>query len=115
LNSLIKKISKNDIKRAADVYAFFFDFDKCLSEFSKILKRGKSHLCFVVGNRTVSRVPVYMDKILVQLSKKYDFKHLATFPRYIPNKLLPSRNAPENIANQSGHTMSEERIVLLKN
>lgn len=114
LNLLVKEISKSDVKRAADVYAFFYDFDKCLSEFSKILKQGKSHLCFVVGNRTVKRVPVYMDKILVELSKKYDFKHIATFPRYIPNKLMPCRNAPENVTQQSGQTMSEERIVILK-
>jgi len=115
LNSLVKEIIKLDFKRASDVFSFFYDFDKCLSEFSKILKPGKSHLCFVVGNRTVKRLPVHTDKILVQLSKKYDFKHLATFPRYIPNKLIPYKNAPENVLNQAGSTMGEEKIVMFRN
>jgi len=114
LTSQLRAISKIDTKRAEDVYAFFFDFDKCLEELSKILKNN-SHLCFVVGNRTVKRIPIHTDKILVQLALKYGFKHIATYPRMIPTKVLPFKNAPENISNKAGRMMSEERIVILKN
>jgi len=113
LNSRLKEISKLDTKRADQVYAFFDDFDQSLAELSKILKYG-SHLCFVVANRTVKRVQINTDKILIELGKKYQFKHVATYPRFIPIKVMPYKNAPENISKKSGKTMAEERIVILK-
>lgn len=115
LESTLKEISQKDAKRAKDVYSFFFDFDQCLNGLSKILKPGNSHLCFVVANRTVKRTIVPTDKILIELAKKYDFKHKITYPRFIPTKVIPFRNAPENNLNNSGKTMTEESIMILKN
>jgi len=114
LNSILKEISKQDVKRAVDVFSFFYDFDQCLSELSKILKNN-SHLCFVVANRTVKRVSIHTDKILIDLCKKYHFKHVATYPRFIPIKVMPYKNAPENITKNAGKTMAEERIVIFRN
>jgi len=110
----LKEVIRRDPIRAQDVYSFFYDLDRSLEQFSKILKHGKSHLCFVVGNRNVRRVSIHTDEILIELGKKYDFKHLTTYPRSIPNKLMSVRNAPENIVNNSGKTMTEESIVLMK-
>ena len=115
LNSQIKIILNKDYKRALDVYSFYFDLDHSLYELSKILKPGKSHMCFVVGNRTVKNETIKTDKILLELSKKYGFKQVAVHPRYIPIKLLPRKNSPNNILNKIGNTMTEESIVILKN
>ena len=114
LNSRLREISKLDIKRADQVYAFFYDFDQSLAELAKILKKG-SHLCFVIANRTVKRIPIQTDKILIDLCKKYHFKHIVTYPRYIPIKLMPRKNAPENLKKNSGKTMIEEKIVIFRN
>lgn len=115
LNSQIKSITKKDFKRALDVYSFYFDLDHSLYELSRILKPGKSHLCFVVANRTVKNEIIKTDKILIELSKKYGFKCIAIHPRYIATKVLPPRNSPNNISNIIGKTMTEENIVILKN
>ena len=123
LDSVIKKIEKKDKKltkktnlanRAQDVHAFFFDLDTCLEQLSQYLKKGKSHCCFVVANRTVRREKIPTDKILVELSTKYDFKHIDTIYRTIANKAMAVKNAPENISNYSSETMNRESIVLLK-
>lgn len=114
LNSRLREISKYDVNRAEDVYAFFDDLDQSLEQLSKILKSG-SHLCFVVANRSVKRVPIHTDKILIELGRNYNFKHIKTIPRFIPIKIMPRKNAPENKAKNFGKTMTEESIVILKN
>lgn len=123
LDKIIKKIKKKDSEsikktnlsdRAGDVYAFFYDLDSCLDQLSQYLKRGNSHLCFVVANRTVRREKVPMDEILVELGRKYDFNHEDTIYRTIANKAMAIKNAPENISNHSAETMNQESIVLFK-
>ena len=122
LAKIIKQVKRNDqeiskqkkLYRADDVYAYFHDLDKCLGQTSKILKQGDSHLCFVVANRTVRRVTIPTDEILVELGKKYGFKHEKTIYRTIANKAMSLKNAPENITNQAGKTMTRESVVILK-
>jgi len=105
-----KKTNLSD--REGDVYAFFYDLDLCLEQLSHKLKRGKSHLCFVVANRMVRREKIPMDEILVEIGRKYDFKHKDTIYRTIANKAMAVKNAPENISNFSGDTMNQESIVI---
>ena len=112
LDMIIDKISEVDIKRARDVYSFFKDMDLCFAQISKIMKKNKSHICFVLGNRTVKRVQIPSDIILIELGKKYGFKHLTTKQREIPNKHMPSENAPENIESIKGKTISKENIII---
>jgi len=122
LAKIIKQVRKNDELitknrkpyRTDDVYAYFHDLDKCLEQTSKVLKQGESHLCFVVANRTVRRVTIPTDKIIVQLAKKYGFKHKETIFRTIANKAMSVKNAPENISDFSGNTMTRESIVVWK-
>lgn len=122
LAKIIKQVAKNDIElsknkkpsRANDVSAFFYDLDKCLEQTSQFLKQGQSHLCFVVANRTVRRVKIRTDEILVELGTKYGFKHKDTIYRTIANKAMSIKNAPENITNSSGETMTEESIVVFE-
>lgn len=109
-----KKITKktNNPYRADDVFAYFFDLDSCLEQISRFLKEGKSHCCFVVANRTVRRIKIPTDEIIVELAKKYGLKHKETIYRSIANKAMSAKNAPENIANYSGETMTKESIVI---
>lgn len=107
---IAKKI--NHYNRAKDVFAFYYDLDQCFEQISKILKKGESHCCFVVANRRVRREIIPMDKIIVELAKKYGFRHKETIPRRIINKAMASKNTPENIADYRDETMNEESIVI---
>ena len=124
LDKVLKKIKRKDAEatkktnlsdREGDVYAFFYDLDKCLEQLSLNLKKGKSNLCFVVANRTVRREIIPMDEILIEMAKKWDIKQDGDIIyRTIANKAMSLKNAPENISNYSGSTMNQESIVLLK-
>ena len=109
-----KEISKktNNPSRAADVFAYFYDLDLCLEQTSKFLKPAQSHCCFVVANRTVRRIKIPTDQIIVELGKKYGLKHKDTIYRTIANKAMSVKNAPENIADFAGDTMTKESIVI---
>jgi hypothetical protein len=121
LEKILDEVHKNDKMitkktnnpcRAEDVFAFFHDLDSCLEQISQSLKEGKSHCCFVVANRTVRRVKIPTDEIIVQLSKKHGLKYKETIYRTIANKAMSAKNAPENITNKAGETMTRESIVI---
>lgn len=114
LQTTLELISKSDKFRARETYAFFRDIDLCFEQISKVMRKEKSHICFVLGNRMVKRVRIPSDKILIELGRKYGFKHLDSKYRGIPNKHMPRINAPENISTLTGETMSEESIIIWK-
>ncbi len=122
LDLTLKKVQKNDealakkVKpnRSLDVFAYFYDVDTCLQQISKFLKQGESYCCFVVANRTVRRVPIPTDQISIELAAKHGFKHVETIYRTIANKAMATKNAPENVSNFSGETMTRESIVIWK-
>ena len=109
-----KELTKktNNSNRAADVFSYFYDLDLCLEQISKFLKPDQSHCCFVVANRTVRRIKIPTDQIIVELGKKYSLKHKDTIYRTIANKAMSIKNAPENIAEFAGDTMTKESIVV---
>ena len=120
LDETIKKIEKKEAEltktsqysRGKDVFAFFYDIDECFKQISKVLKKGDSHCCFVVANRRVRREVIPMDKIIVELAKKYGFRHKETIYRKIINKAFASKNTPENQTDYRDETMNEESIVI---
>lgn len=120
LNKTLDQIHKNDLIltknktpcRDKEAYAFFMDLDACMNQVSQNMIHGNSHACFVVANRTVRRVVVPTDQILIELGKKYGFSVKEIIYRDIPNKAMPSKNAPENITNDAGSTMTRETIII---
>ena len=122
LESILKQVHKNDKElsknktptRAHDVFAFFHDLDSCLQQISTVLKQGQSHSCFVVANRTVRRVKIPTDDIIIELGVKHGLKHVDTIYRTIANKAMAVKNAPENISEVTGETMTRESIVIWK-
>jgi site-specific DNA-methyltransferase (cytosine-N4-specific) len=114
LQKTLDEIRKKDEYRAKETYAFFKDMDLCFDQIEKVMQKGKSSICFVLGNRTVKRIKVRTDDILKELGEKHNFKHEATFHREIPTKSMPLQNAPENEINMKGDTMSKESIVVWK-
>ena len=114
LDKILAEIGKLDEYRAKEVFAFFYDADKCLEQIAKAMIPGESHCCYVLANRTVKRVPVPCDAIFIEIARKYHLRHVTTFYREIPNKYIPLVNSPENIPGKLGPTMSKESIVVWK-
>ena len=122
LDATLKKVSKNDKRltknrkpcRTEEVYAFFHDLDSCMGQIAGVLEEGESRCCFVVANRTVRRVRIPTDAITVELGRKWGFSLDHIIRRNIPNKVMPLRNAPENITNNTGSTMTEEAVIIMK-
>ena len=111
LEDVFNKVYEKDPNRAWDLYSFFYDMDRAISKLSEALKKN-GYMVFVIGNRTVRRIKVPTDKILVELARKYGFKHDKTIYRKIPTKRLPWKNAPENIRGEKSETISSESIII---
>ena len=99
-------------KRAEEVCDFFIDLHRCLEKISGVMKSGE-YACFVLGNRTVSKVKVPTDKILVEIGKELRLEHKTTIQREIPSKRIPWKSSPSNIPGDKVDTISKESIVVL--
>ncbi|MCS7265145.1 MAG: site-specific DNA-methyltransferase [Armatimonadetes bacterium] len=111
LRDALKNIHDADPKRAREVEAFYADLQDCLFNIVEILKVG-GYAIFVVANRKVKGVKLPTDKIVAEIL--HEFRHVATLMRQIPNKRMPLKNSPSNIAGQTDITMLEEHIVILQ-
>lgn len=113
LRCSLETIMETDIERAGDVYSFYNDLDKAIATISKKMKRG-GYQFWVVGNRTVKLENLRTDRILIELSKKYELTHIYSIGRNIPNKVMPSLNSPTNEAGKKVATMTTEHIVIFR-
>ena len=94
--------------------SFYNDFWLCVKNIDKVMKTG-SHLCFVVGNRTVKLVNIPTDKIIAEMFQSLgNYSHLQTIDRNIPSKRMPKANSPTNVKGQTASTMNKEHIVVLR-
>jgi len=112
LHKTVKEISKKSGERAKHTLWYFIDLYESLKQLYRVLKKGR-RCCLVVGNRTVRRVQVLTDRIIVELGESLGFKHETTIYRRIPTKRIPWKNAPENIPGEKCQTISRESIIIL--
>lgn len=114
LSKTIDIIKAKDAKRVQEVLSFYEDFNNCVKEIDRVMKKG-GYICFVVGNRTVKGVKIPTDEIIVELFKAHNnYDHIQTIIRNIPNKRMPSKNSPTNVQGELESTMTEEYIVILQ-
>jgi tRNA G10 N-methylase Trm11 len=111
LNDIITTIRKIDSIRAKDVISFYQDYEKSIAHVASTIKKG-GYACYVVGNRTVKGINIPTDEITAQLFKENGFSHIETIIRNIPNKRMPLKNSPSNIAGETASTMKNEYIVI---
>ena len=110
----IDKIAQIDQKRAKEVLSFFEDFDKCVVQIDKVMAKN-SHICFVVGNRTVKGINIPTDKIMTEMFMAVgNYKYITTHTRNIPNKRMPKINSPSNKKGENGNTMTNEFIFIIQ-
>ncbi|HNV50714.1 MAG TPA: DNA methyltransferase [Bacteroidales bacterium] len=111
LNGVIYAVQKQDSERVRDVVSFYKDYEKSIGLVSRTLKKG-GFVCYVVGNRTVKGIKIPTDEITTKLFEQNNFTHIETIVRNIPNKRMPSKNSPSNIAGKTASTMKNEYIVI---
>ena len=109
--SAIDKIRLVDEKRAREVSAFYIDLRRSISSITQVLS-PRATICYVVGNRQVKGVLLPTDEFVVDAFRQHGFTHKATIVRNIPNKRMPKKNSPSNVAGETSKTMHEENIVI---
>lgn len=113
LDEVIESIGAKDERRAREVASFYADLEKSIINVSHLVKRG-GRICYVVGNRRVKGVTLPTDEAIRTFFIRQGFTHTHTFTRFIPNKRMPLRNSPTNVAGASDDTMTSEFIVCLR-
>ncbi|OFV65785.1 MAG: DNA methyltransferase [Candidatus Syntrophoarchaeum butanivorans] len=113
LDKVLSRIAGIDKNRVYDVASFYLDYEKSINNISKVVKKG-GIVAYVVGNRRVKGIEIPNDEITREFFERNGFKHIKTIIREIPNKRMPKRNSPSNIAGVTDTTMNYEYIVILR-
>jgi len=113
LDEVLLQIAKIDKKRVYDVISFYKDYESSIQNVSKVVKKG-GIVAYVVGNRRVKGIEIPNDEITREFFERNGFRHIQTIIREIPNKRMPKRNSPTNVAGISDITMNYEYIVILQ-
>jgi len=112
LDSAIKEISPINLKRGLEVNSFYLDLEKSIRNVSRVIKSG-GYACYVVANRKVMGISLPTDQAVECFFEKNGFSPVNTFLRTIPNKRMPFRNSPTNIAGKTEETMGKEYIIVM--
>ncbi len=111
VTSALRRIHAIDHKRARQVESFYIDLANSASTVAEAMRDG-AIVCYVVGNRTVKGVTLATDEFVANAFERHGFRHIETIVRNIPNKRMPARNSPSNVAGRTAATMREECIVV---
>ena len=111
VSSTVEKIRLIDEKRAKEVSAFYIDLQRSISSIAQACS-PQATICYVVGNRRVKGVVLPTDEFVVDAFRQHGFVHKVTMVRNIPNKRMPKKNSPSNIAGETSTTMHEENIIV---
>jgi tRNA G10 N-methylase Trm11 len=104
--TVLRDLVKTDPDRVKEALPFFFDYLASLKEVHRVLKHG-SYYCIVVGDRSIRKKLLDMEKVSVELGIEAGFRHVHSFFRNIPMKLIPWTTP-------TGKTISRESIIVLR-
>lgn len=107
----VERIRAQDEKRGREASAFYADLERSAAAVAKALS-PVSTVCYVVGNRRVKGELLPTDEFVASAFERHGFIHRETIIRNIPNKRMPKKNSPANIAGKTAATMHEENIVV---
>jgi tRNA G10 N-methylase Trm11 len=113
LNSAIGQIYDRNPKRALEVASFYADLLSSIENVSKLLRKD-GHACYVVGNRTVNSVILPTSITIKDFFEFCGLEYVTTHKREIPNKRMPAKNSPTNVAGETSSTMLNEHIVVMR-
>jgi DNA modification methylase len=113
LSQALERIKQVDKKRALEVASFYSDLQNSIAHIAPLIRPG-GYACYVVGNRKVKGVTLPTDEAIRCFFMSFNFTHIDTFHRTIPNKRMPLRNSPTNAAGSVENTMTQEHIIVLR-
>lgn len=113
LQRAIDQVREASSERAHEINAFYVDLWRSISNIAPCIRNG-GHACYVVGNRRVKGVELPTDVAVADFFRAHGFDHVDTYHRSIPNKRMPLRNSPGNVAGETAATMSREYIVVMR-
>lgn len=102
-----------DEKRYWEVVSFLNDYSASIAQVANTVRQG-GIVCYVVGDRRVKNIQIPLDYFTAEMFEACGFAHQITLVREIPNKRMPSKTSPTNIAGANVPTMSHEYIVILQ-
>ena len=109
----LDEIRSLDEKRYWEVVSFLNDYSASIAHVADTVRKG-GVVCYVVGDRRVKNVQIPLDFFTAEMFIAHGFNHRITLVREIPNKRMPSKTSPSNIAGEQVATMSHEFIVILQ-
>ena len=109
----VGRVRDADPKRARQVETFYMDLGASARSVAAAMS-DRAVVCYVVGNRTVKGVALPTDEFVADAFERRGFRHIETIVRNIPNKRMPARNSPSNVAGKTAATMREERVVICR-
>ena len=109
----LDEIKALDEKRYWEVVSFLNDYSASIANVANTVREG-GVVCYVVGDRRVKNVQIPLDFFTAEMFMAHGFKHQITLVREIPNKRMPSKTSPSNVAGEQVSTMSHEFIVILQ-
>lgn len=113
LDNALDYVQEVNQKRSMEVYSYYSDLDTSIRNVSKVIKT-EGYACYVVANRKVAGILLPTDKAIKCFFERNGFTTFQTFTRNIPNKRMPSKNSPSNIAGKTDETMSKEYIIVMR-
>ncbi len=72
IDKIIKRLFSINKKSSYIVYKYFFNMEKSIKEYARVLKKG-GHCVIIIGNNTVRGVKIPIDKTLIEIAKKNGF------------------------------------------
>ena len=113
IRSELDSIRESDARRFMEVISFLNDYWLSIRNVAAEVRHG-GVVCYVVGNRTVKGVRISLDYFTAEMFEKCGFDHIRTIVRGIPNKRMPAKTSPTNIAGERVDTMNNEYIVIMR-
>ena len=113
LDDAVGRIGEAHPIRAREIRGFYEDYRRSVASVARILKPG-GFACYVVGNRKSKGVVLPTDEATKAYFAENGFKFVAAFARDIPNKRMPSKNSPSNVAGKNDTTMQREHIIVMR-
>jgi site-specific DNA-methyltransferase (cytosine-N4-specific) len=106
LDKTVKQVSRKNKTRAHEMFSFFWDYAKCISQLHRVLTKN-GFCCIVIGDRSAAGLSIANGELTKEIAKLAGFEHVTTYTRHIPKKVLPRRDYKVELINK-------ENIIVLQ-
>lgn len=114
LDDAVGRVEQQNAARAREIKSFYCDYRNSIAHVAAAIKPG-GFACYVVGNRKSKGVVLPTDAATRAYFKENGYQVAGVFTRNIPNKRMPAKNSPSNVAGDCDATMTQEHIIVMKN